>query len=481
MSTLSSEAAKNPCVPLEQNGLVVTERVIQTGVNVSVPKLKIESLKGQIVFLIGDKDTIEPFAKAFSDERRKTDNPSWFFIVNQKVYDYYWKDHSITVCYRTILDIPHEYRSKGIVICFDEPSYNGRQCLYHLFGSGIAALSQEACAKFSAKPYQAFTQLMEGTQDENKSAIVFVPKALQNKDLKEVMWCPAKLEKSKLTPTTHCPPIPQKELEKLFSTPKNNTFVDGFGAVYPVDKLPSILKDWISSEFPGTTYVSLDGSLKSIPNGMRCEIRGWNELPKPFRILNPSRWWSTFDTVFETKSSFKEFIDTAVENAKARKNIYTKEIAYTILKMPNPPSTILFDAPLVDTTQRGYRRISSNELKEETLYRDCDVLVGFIADTDATFDLVLDNDGVWDSPVLTVVPFRMKAGEFCLAWRDKGVLPSVRMVYHHMWVQNLQGSVRRVGMLMGDTDERRKFVQADEFPLDSDGWVSSSGMIEKKK
>ncbi len=96
-------------------------------------------------------------------------------IFKFKRDDFYRKEGVKTymnqvVWYGSILDIPKEERSKSIIICFSEPSYNGRQALYHLFGE-----------KLGLKPYQVFVDAMEKTQ-KNGDAIVFGEE--------EVMWFP---------------------------------------------------------------------------------------------------------------------------------------------------------------------------------------------------------------------------------------------------------------------------------------------------
>jgi hypothetical protein len=206
MTSVVSEAAKNSCVPMEQNGLVAEpERIVQTGLNFAIPKLNIENLKYQTVYLIGDTETIEAFGESLYERIQYKNVVGNLFKVKDDVGSDYIARCTI-ICRRTILDIPKEYRSNGIVICFDEPSYNGRQCLFHLYGAESVGLSEEPYVKFNGKPYQAFTQLIEGVQGKAMdSAIVFVPKALQNEKLRTVMWCSAKLEEKKKP----CPPVSQ--------------------------------------------------------------------------------------------------------------------------------------------------------------------------------------------------------------------------------------------------------------------------------
>lgn len=209
MTSVVSEAAKNSCVlPMGgQNGLVAEpERIVETGASFAIHNMyDMNVLRGQPVYLIGDTDTIEAFGQALY-ERVKTNDKytAYFFKVNDDASGWYGIKDTI-ICRRTILDIPKEYRSKGIVICFDEPSYNGRQCLFHLYGAESIELCKVTC-KCILKPYPAFIELIEGIQGPKMdSAIIFVPKALQNDKLRPIMWCSAKLEEKKKP----CPPVSQ--------------------------------------------------------------------------------------------------------------------------------------------------------------------------------------------------------------------------------------------------------------------------------
>jgi hypothetical protein len=111
-------------------------------------------------------------------------------------------------------------------------------------------------------------------------------------------------------------------------------------------------------------------------------------------------------------------------------------------------------------------------------YHRSDAVIAFIADTDATFDVVLDNEGDWNNPILKVFHISMKAGEFRLAWRGKGVIPGVRIVHSRLWIQNLRGSVREVAVQL-EQEVRRELVQRKVYALDDD-WVTSVGMVQRR-
>lgn len=124
----------------------------------------------------------------------------------------------------------------------------------------------------------------------------------------------------------------------------------------------------------------------------------------------------------------------------------------------------LFETPL-ETDPKTGRAFNSSTL------RDCDVIIGFVADTDASFTLVvtIDRDNT------TRFPVTLKAGEFQLAWRNEAPFPLIRLVYHDLWIEDLKGSVRRVSACL-DTDIRRRMAQTRAVALGSE-WFTSSGML----
>jgi hypothetical protein len=71
----------------------------------------------------------------------------------------------------TFMHYPKEYRSNSIVICFSEHSYNGRQSLYHNFGS-----------KYGIRSYDLFVEIMEQLQKDG-DAIVF--------GMDKLLWFPS--------------------------------------------------------------------------------------------------------------------------------------------------------------------------------------------------------------------------------------------------------------------------------------------------
>ncbi len=109
------------------------------------------------------------------------------------------------------------------------------------------------------------------------------------------------------------------------------------------------------------------------------------------------------------------------------------------------------------------------------VYREADILVGYHAKTDTSFELVVYN-GV-EPPAR--FPMQIPAGTFCLAWRGKNVFPSIRFVYHTIKWENVKGEFTYVLANM-DTPYRRELCHMSAFILDEDGWTTMSGMIGQR-
>lgn len=171
----------------------------------------------------------------------------------------------------------------------------------------------------------------------------------------------------------------------------------------------------------------------------------------------------------------QEAIDRAIRYAHEELWIYSKKEADELVKKGDFKDIIMFNAPAVDETQHGYQRILSSVERHE-FYRGSDILVGFLAETDATFDIMVDlGEGTAKQPILKTIPWRMKAGEFRLAWLGRSIFPALRVVYTTLWLQNLRGSVRLIGCHLSDI-LRREFVQLREYKL-CDGWTTVGGIL----
>lgn len=131
----------------------------------------------------------------------------------------------------------------------------------------------------------------------------------------------------------------------------------------------------------------------------------------------------------------------------------------------NKSSFSLFERPLVDKDQY----MDKSQTHTSVYFRDSDVLVGFLADTDATFIFKTNCHSF---------PVTLKAGEFQLAWKGEGIIPMIRLAFHDAWIEKLQGSVRRICALL-DNDERRELCHLSLYPLGAE-YSTSSGMISKR-
>lgn len=125
----------------------------------------------------------------------------------------------------------------------------------------------------------------------------------------------------------------------------------------------------------------------------------------------------------------------------------------------------LFETQLVDKDE--YKDTTSRKVVH---FRDSDVTVGFLADTKASFILCA---GSPREPIR--LPVTLEAGEFQLAWQNETLIPTIRFAFHDVWVESLQGSVRRISALLG-CDERRELVQLRSLPLGKDA-ITAWGMV----
>lgn len=123
----------------------------------------------------------------------------------------------------------------------------------------------------------------------------------------------------------------------------------------------------------------------------------------------------------------------------------------------------LFKTPLIDNT---YPKDNHQKYFNIVNFRDCDVIVGFLAETDASFTL---HAGPFSLPV------SLKAGELKLAWRGEAPIPNIRFAFHQVWVEDLKGSVVRISACL-DSDERRELAQLRSLPLGSE-YITASGMV----
>lgn len=127
----------------------------------------------------------------------------------------------------------------------------------------------------------------------------------------------------------------------------------------------------------------------------------------------------------------------------------------------------LFETPLAENPKTG-RALDLHDT------RDADAIIGFIADTDASFTLYVE----YGQGQPAAFPVTLRAGEFQLAWRNEAMIPCIRIVYHRLWIQDLKGSVRRISACL-NTTHRREMAQRYVMALGPE-WITCSGMIGKR-
>jgi hypothetical protein len=205
--------AMSSCVLKDQNELVV-----RTGLDLRLRRLDTTKIKrGSFVFVVDS-------SARFNETMCHIMNTTMKALYDSGISSDCIHERMPNIkLFNSILDLPKQDRSTGIIICFDEPSYNGRQCLYHLFGE-----------KLGLKPYQAFIDAMEQTQ-KNGDAIVFTQE--------EVMWFPSgKNNKENSSKETSSAPIDQVTTPVFPSAD-----MDFFGGKQnvPLQEVSHLVRTWI--------------------------------------------------------------------------------------------------------------------------------------------------------------------------------------------------------------------------------------------
>lgn len=119
----------------------------------------------------------------------------------------------------------------------------------------------------------------------------------------------------------------------------------------------------------------------------------------------------------------------------------------------------LFETPIVE--------------KQELGVRCADVLVGFIANTEASFVFCT---GSKDHPVR--IPFTLKKGEFIPAWKGESIFPISCVAYHPTWIEQLQGSVRGIYAILTHND-RKELLLSSSYSLDTDYAIIGGSLCKK--
>lgn len=240
--------------PAKQNELVV-----KTGFEVRLRKVDFSKLRGRIV-VITNLNSVDEFGSYL--KKCSLPNSSWFSI------------------YTSILDVEKPNRGgSAAILCYDEPSYNGMQCLYHMFGQRLGLTS-----------YDMFKQVVQHCQ-KNGEAIVFT------RD--ELMWCPSpkvmaaelvpEVSESQLWNHTKEDEFPDSVLRTLetfdpamtihFSTSTNET-------ILYVANLPYKLREWVHKYFPETDCVLIQIDKKEggvFYKYKNATIWGWEKQPLLFK------------------------------------------------------------------------------------------------------------------------------------------------------------------------------------------------------
>jgi hypothetical protein len=280
MVSSTSETANNSCVPTEeQNGSVVAPmRVIETGPSFAVPKCTYRATECNSIFLIGKTERIEAFGRLLYKLKTYISGFGTHFYGVNTNFDYH--TYNVIVCRNSILDIPTERRTDGIIMCFDESSYNGRQCLFHLFGKYTTLLSQTNTILTGTKPYTVFTQLMDTIQSTG-DAIVFLPERLRKSDMKGngILWCPTNFEEEQLQEIDSRPIVSQTEMERVCKNRTLTVKLKGDDFCYLVDVLPDQLKKYILTKYPNTLYLKLGPVQGTDQTMLTFDIWGWTTLP----------------------------------------------------------------------------------------------------------------------------------------------------------------------------------------------------------
>jgi hypothetical protein len=170
-----------------------------------------------------------------------------------------------------------------------------------------------------------------------------------------------------------------------------------------------------------------------------------------------------------------EIIKSVIKDAKEGKNIFSnsKDAFYELVKKSkdhdssieeNLPYS-LFEVPLTNGSEDD--ALNGNPSSDG----NCgDITIGFLADTDVSFDIVIyGNAGR--------LPVFIKKGEFYLAWRNVNIFPGFSSRFSSVWIENLNGSCRKIcGFL--DSPYRREITRnKNAFKLDNEGWFISMGMV----
>ena len=106
---------------------------------------------------------------------------------------------------------------------------------------------------------------------------------------------------------------------------------------------------------------------------------------------------------------------------------------------------------------------------DNKILRSGDIVVGFRADTDASFTIVVKDK--------IRIPFTMKAGEFHLAWKNKATIPGISIKDDIVLVEGVNGRVTCIMACMNIWARREMYYLCKVYLEPT--WVIEHGSLHK--
>jgi hypothetical protein len=97
----------------------------------------------------------------------------------------------------------------------------------------------------------------------------------------------------------------------------------------------------------------------------------------------------------------------------------------------------------------SYKKVINNNATDY-YYRIWDITVGFLAETDASFDMIAEIYYEKGSKYHISIPFNMKAGDFQLIWHNTNVFSNILFGFHNIWFKNVKGDVKIIGCYLNN-------------------------------
>ena len=142
--------------------------------------------------------------------------------------------------------------------------------------------------------------------------------------------------------------------------------------------------------------------------------------------------------------SIKHIIEYTLSDIcyKAKKQTtFNKSINDALIDLKvNQPLYSFFETPLLPSKDYPYTT---------SWIHNGDILVGFRADTDASFTMVFNDD--------TRIPYTLKAGEFQFALENKYTLPDIR-IYTSMKIENIKGDIHYINACLNSQRSTFQYI-----------------------